>query len=966
MFCFLCTFAICKFNTTISKNSDRINNEINSGNLDKVSYVVIVATDSDSINIPECNLLMSQIPDNYNIDFNKNSNILENVNFARIPYNHQLEINLLAFGKNDKLLGILKEPKSEIILTNLNNKKTRYIKPFQVKEDLKVTLHIEKDLTIVPLKIEIIYPHKINETNPISLYKKERTVHIINGNGPFVVVGESIEFTNNRDLKVNPHFMSYHTVFITDRCIPENKYKIEIQTFHIGSIEIIGPTQVVIGDHCQFEVNIITPDGKVLPSKLNDLFHWSTETPDLIYNKKTGFWEMNASKIGRNEIILIADDHRRSHIVHVFNKIVPKYDYLTMFVGEKLSLEFANDINEDLIQVTSSNPEIVSFENKIVAVSINTGIIQACIYFIDLPTVVNANITIHVIEAKNLILEYNETNIQTGDPVYIGSYVHIVPYIETDIGLFTPKSILWNVDGSDNWEYLHDNSILIKGDKEGTVIVSASSINNLTKSIKIYFDYKLQLKNQDNINIPLGGTYDIKNVADKIPDIQYKIIAESPQYDVDNVTINKSGQIFAGAEGKFVVIVKYKNQWKTIPLTISKPTQLFLESEKGNIIHPRILDPDYQEYTTFGNSVITFTDSNITSKSCLQFVNYNNHYVFEVPSENEGKPILITSNVSIYPKDIKLKPLWNVSHSVYLFQNNLIYPHNPIIPKGEQIQFICQAQKRDFKSSNPHVATISQSGMLYSHMKGRTIIKCTPDIKTTVTIVELKSVSLKKFNDFLYKIESNFAPSIDKNKGLKFMNNMKYKCKWDAEECGYSDHIVINGEHYCKIHFYETHLCPEISTLRADVLMAKNDIDMVALTDVKIKNTFFVIPSILTVGIPPHLKYFDFGLSFNNSSHFNLKDIGYELPPSVNLTFDINKVRLIFFPGFKGGDVIFEHRTYPKERIKLQLRIDSKIWTSPLKPAPKKYYKFINTIFVIIIITLFIIVKYLVLIYNIK
>lgn len=105
-----------------------------------------------------------------------------------------------------------------------------------------VKAHIEDNLKVINLLIEIIYPHKIKEKNPLSIFSnnfQEKKAHIINGKGPFKIEGDDINLENERTININQSLKIYRPVLITDVCIPENNYSFIIQTFKIGYIEII-------------------------------------------------------------------------------------------------------------------------------------------------------------------------------------------------------------------------------------------------------------------------------------------------------------------------------------------------------------------------------------------------------------------------------------------------------------------------------------------------------------------------------------------------------------------------------------------------------------------------------------------------------------------------------------------------------------------------------------------------------
>lgn len=938
---------ICTLQVMNQPTADNPNPRILEANfrvtLEKLCYVAILPVDSDSNDVYECGLLMSTIDANENVETDYHNR----VDHVRIPYKHHLELKLFAYGENNKRLGIYCEPGSDIVLSTHDGNESIYHDPFAIETDLNATIHIKDNLPIIPLQVDVVYPHRTREPNPFSLYKKNiqgAEAHIIHGCGPFNVEGEGVQLIDNRVLHIDPSFKPIRTVLITDRCIPENNYSIDVQTFSIGSLEIEGPDQAIVGDRLEFTPHLITPDGKTLPSEFYDQIVWQSNPRDnLTYNNETGKWEITVTKPGRLELILIADDIRRSHPLVVFEKILPKKDHITMFVGETLPIEF-DGLDKDRIKIDSSDPEIVSFGNNLIATAHKPGIVNATAYFPDYPGFDKVNITIHVLEAKRLILECNKTNLETGDPVYVGSYVHVVPYIETDIGLLPPKTIKWQIDGSDSWEKLYDHSIMIQGEKEGTVVITASSINDLQNQTRIYYDYKLKLTNPGHIKIPVGSTYDVKPIDD-LQNVTYEIAPYNCLHKVSGVTINETGTIHAGSEGRYVVIVNYKNQWEAIPLTITKPSKVYLQSEATQIVHPRVFDTDYQEYSPFNGSTVTFSPK-------FEYVNYDGHYTFDIPPDDNIEPILVDANVSI-------DPLWLQSHSALLFPRKNIYPQNPIVQKGAQLQFKCQAAKPNYHSVNPRVATISNSGLLTAHKEGKTLVQCTPEIETSVVVVSFESVTLKKVKEHLYKVEGHFIPQNAQGSSLFFSDDISYRYKWDATECGYTQDVIENGEHYCKLVFYDRHLCPEHSILTVNVESPKTGINLVGETDVFLKNTYFLITPIVTVGIAPDQKVFEFDLKRATQNSSLTDDISYELPPNVNLTWDDtkSKVKLHFFKGFKGGPVIFEHNDPPYERVKLILQLDNSSWASSFfNPSPQRWdpYVLIGSIIITILMAIYV------------
>ncbi|OHT17140.1 hypothetical protein TRFO_12669 [Tritrichomonas foetus] len=887
-----CTLIVQNEKTELNKNPIRAEKKFQVISK-SISHLGLFPFDEHANDDPQCNFVNSTIFDNTTI-----------ISEVRIPYGHNMSLNLYAFGKDNENLAIFNDPNTNIIATTTSGNTFVVTDSFTVTEDVTISIETDKTLTTQKLHVKVIMPHSINEELPFILYAKNTlptVAQIIDGSGIFFLKGDAAEI-DERKFLVYPNQQSSRIVTIFDKCIPENKLEIPVQTESAASLLIEGPHDAVIGQTLEFTTSLLTSEGKKISPKSYQHIKWTAYPENLRLNPETGKWEITMTEAGRFEIELIADDVRRTHDINVYETMQFPYDSITMFVDEKKTLKvYGGPEKLDMIKIESTNNDIVAIEDNAIAHALKSGSIDVIASVPENPKIGPATLHIRVLDAKDLILDYDS------DHVYVGSYVHIRPFIETDNGQIPASSVGWNVDGNDQWEKLYDNSLIVQGTKEGVVIITATTPQHLSKTITIYFDYKLTILDPEHIKIPIGSSYNVQ--IENNLDVTYTLTPLNADQGMKYTSISKEGTITAGSEGRYILVVQYKQQWQSRSVSITAPKMMLLQSLAAQVVRPRVIDPDSQLYSPFNGSIVEFNQS-------YAVVNYDGSYTFDVPVEFT-KPVLVSTTVSI-------PNYWELSHETLLYPRKLIYPTNPTIQEGATILLKCQDPKQDFKSFNPRVASVTKGGLVSAHSIGKTIIQCTPEIETVVTVVKVESVSLKKIADDLYRIDKQFSTQSIDQTNLTFADDIYYKCKWDAIECGKVRHIVNNGADYCKIEYYPKRLCPTHSYLEVTVESANANLKLKGGIDVKSNATAFLITPTIVVSFSKFQRYQDISLAPANTD-----DITYELPLGMGITFIKPSVaRLEVFPAFgQQGDVIFEHKK-TGERVRVTVIRGNFSWAS--------------------------------------
>ncbi|OHT17285.1 hypothetical protein TRFO_41134 [Tritrichomonas foetus] len=846
-----------------------------------IAEIGLFVTDAKSANREECHFVESRIT-------NLNQYPPHEV---RIPVNHTLNTKLYAFSKDGKNLGEFNSHSIHYDVVTDSGEHLDFDGKTIVTEGLTITV-TEPTLPEFKLRVNAIPPHYISqEDEQIVLYHKNPNAHVVDvkeGSGLFTLKGVAANI-EGRTLSISPSSDIFRTVSIYDKCIPENILHVNVTTERIDSLLIEGPDYAVVGQHLTFTTTLFGPSHMKISSHSTDMIQW-TSAPSDLQKVKDNIWEIVATKPGRLEIDIAADDIHSSHSVTVFDKMSFPKPYITMFVGDREPLKVIGGPETGIV-FTSNDTSVVDVGNNKEVVALSPGNATVIATIPEHPEMGSTDLHIRVINVAKLVLE------QSIDKMYVGSYVHLQPFYITDMGKIPPPEVSWTVSGNDQWEKLYDNSLMIQGDKEGMVTVTATTPHKLSESKNLYFDYLLRVTTPQDLNLPVGSSYKIE-IENSLP-VHYNVI---PLEGKQGAKIDENGLLTVTEEGKYIVIVQYNKQWTAVHVTVSVPPKLYLQSLASSTVRPHLLDPRGQEYTAKNDIAL---DYNVTFEQTLE----NESVIFSVPTS-------ITDPV--YAKCEAHNKYFTVDHTARLFPRVLIHPQSPVLMKGASVQFICYSKNSEWQSLNDRVVSLNADGVASALKQGKTNIQCSSDVKTSVTVVELETISLQDEDSFNYRIVPHISGGLDPST-LTYPSDITYRCEWDAKECGRAVlDKTANSTIYCRLELFKKRLCPIHSTLKVECDSVVANTHLEKSVDVKLNTDTFGISSTL-------IKY------INNKKPFveipikpSYDEVSVEADPGLNVSISANNVvKIEATTVFKDqGDVVLEHKV-TGERVRITIIRDS-------------------------------------------
>ena len=848
--------------------------------------------DTRSINKPECNFIPLKVP---------NDEILYPPNEIYIPLNHTLSTKLYAFSSDDKSLGEFSSSLIRYDVETENGEHLEYQPSMIANENFVITVSdITNSLPPFYLKVNVVKPHYVpEEDSTIVLYHKDQKPHVVgilDGSGQFSFQGIAANL-EQRNLSVLPSSEVFRTIAIYDKCIPENIFQVNVTTERIDSLLIEGPDYAVIGQELEFKTTLFGPSHMKISGHSWQQVQW-TSAPKELFNDHDNVWKITATKVGPLKIDIGADDIHASHSVMVFDKMSFPQGEIEIFVGDTIPLKVVGGPEKGIIY-TSSDPSIVDIDHSNNAIGLKPGTVSITATVPDHLEMGNASITIHVIQIEKLVLE------QSIDKMYVGSFVHIIPLYYTNRGIKPVPEVNWTVSGNDQWEKLYDSSLMVQGEKEGLITLTAVTPQKFSESKNLYFDYKLTIKSPVDLSIPLGSSYQIE-IENNLP-VNYTIIPITNGLSSEANTVNNNGLLKTKQEGKFMIMIAYNDQWSAIHVTVTKPPKLYLQSLSPSVVKPRLLDSYGQEYSTRND--IKF-DFNI-SFDCTQT---NDTFLFSVPTNITG-PVYTGCSA-------KNEPYYDVSHTTLLFPRILIHPQSPVLLDGSSIQFVCYSSKPEWSSSNDGVISISPNGEANAAKPGKSVISCSPDTKTSVTVVRLQGITLKEDGSFVYRINPSISGSVDTS-SLIYPSDISYRCEWDAHECGLAVHDIVQTnssqkEHICRLELFEKRLCPAHSTLKVAVDSVLANAHHEASTEVKLNTDTFGVSSTIVRYISKRKPFVEIVIKPKPDE----VSVEHETGLHVEFTNEGN-VNISIDDAFgETGDVMLEHKV-TGERIRITIIRDT-------------------------------------------
>jgi hypothetical protein len=209
---------------------------------------------------------------------------------------------------------------------------------------------------------------------------------------------------------------------------------------------------------------------------------------------------------------------------------------------------------------------------------------------------------------------------------------------------------------------------------------------------------------------------------------------------------------------------------------------------------------------------------------------------------------------------------------------------------------------------------------------GRSVIRCTDDIETQVQVVEFEGVSLKQNEELSYLIQPKFSVHDIEREKLKYVDDLTYRCTWDAPLCGSVSHEEVNGSHFCSLKLYDHRLCDERSILTVNVDSVRADLHLMGSTEVIHRKLPFGVPTKFTLSVNNDRSRVEFAVDVD------AKDIFSQVTSGLSITFgDSSDGKTLIILGatsqFKKGWVLLEDKS-SGERVNITVLRDRWRWSS--------------------------------------
>jgi len=409
-----------------------------------------------------------------------------------------------------------------------------------------------------------------------------------------------------------------------------------------------------------------------------------------------------------------------------------------------------------------------------------------------------------VIEIENVTIEGASSTWEGARIAYTAHVFLTAPEGSTKGNRSLSEQVQWSVEGSDDYYIKYDNTIVVHFPTVGPAFIRAE-IRGRQSILSVNVDHRLEWATPSVINLPLGTTYNISVKHDLNADFQCQGLSVA------------NGTISADHEGYFDVRAIYGLQQIDCMVIVTRPKRVLLEPVSNSAFRPRLINPDDHEYTSTRGAEYWW---NTTTKPRED----GDTYVFDNSGELVEPEIVMLA--------VSLGDLWNVTDTGKLFGKDLLAPSDPIVVENYVVHFQCAAETKQWESSTKRVATISAAGLATSHHRGKTIISCSREQRTTLEVVSVLGVKLDPTETEIGETEERMLQIIPKLSNQKidasvvrFAPDLEYSCSWDADECGAVTHERRNGVDYCVVHRAKEYFCPMQSTVSVRMQSKMTGID---------------------------------------------------------------------------------------------------------------------------------------------
>jgi len=762
----------------------------------KIGSLRINISDPLASNLPECMELEGYIP---STPITVTSGAV-----YRIPLDYRLLFTVEAVDLAGDVIGVYSKPGLRITADGAERAEGSSYFKITGPNRAALTFSADSETSVSPITfyVDPIHPHSLTpDSLHLFRYSSEPNIaEVINGSGHFQLNGGSNATLSSRTLTVYPNGERSRTISIRDICIPPNIAKVSVSTLIPDEIRITGDHYALVNTTVRLTAHLYS-NGEQLEDTFFRLMN-TTFTPDDgsvtpvkdTYNE----FDVSLSSLGRFIFKLQAGDLSAQHSIDVQDRFKFVEDEMIVWKGETKPLPLSTGKFFGKITIHSADPSTVTvYGQSVYGVEVGTTTVTAKSDLFNY----TASIVVHVIEVENVTIE-GSTSTWEGARIAYTAHVSLIGNAIPPSNL--AEQVQWSVDGSDDYYVKYDNTMVVHFPSVGKALVRAE-IRGRQTTLAIDVDHRLEWATPSVITLPLGTTFDLA--------VRHSLKVE---YDGQGLPID-NGTITAATEGYYGVRAKYGLQQIVCMVIVTKPKRLLLEPVGNSAFRPRLIDPDDHEYTSTRGAEYGWNSTTEPRKE-------GDIFVFD--------DAVLLVEPEIVMLSVSLGSLWNVSDCGRLFGNELIAPSDPIVVEGYVVNFQCAAEGRQWESSTKRVATIAQSGLATAHHRGKTIISCSREQRTTLEVVSVLGVKLSPNDIEVGKAEEQplqIIPMLSNQRidasVVRFAPDLEYSCSWDADECGAVVHEKRNGVDYCVIKRAKEYFCPMQSTVTVRMHSKMSDID---------------------------------------------------------------------------------------------------------------------------------------------
>ena len=471
-----------------------------------------------------------------------------------------------------------------------------------VSEDIEVSYYVpDLDTPKSVLKLKSVGMFNLSSSELVlSTYNLDgKKVEFIGGSGVFEITSRNSDATiSDNFIHVKPGKTYKRTITVRDVAVPEFTGKLLVLTKIPEKLVVHGPDCGLKDQPMILKISLVTKSDEVIDAldqeeiKCNDPAVKRINATHFSYTPtKTGAKQLKFNIEKNNKIKPGIFNTDISELIQFIDSNI------TIYVGETFPVQFKGGTGFN-VEFKSSNDNIVQIKdmsNKVYGSFAGEAIITA--YSPNRRILGEPTIHVRVLKVLETLITWSS------EDVIVGSIQKFECLVRTDDGIKVPKTVKWAISGTNTFRELYDKTMLFCPTHPGKVTISCTvhhlfNYKSDKNTGKVTIDVIPALSVQPTeISIPVGGGCNIRTLIN-LP-AQFTAVTEG-------ISISEDGNISASKQGTHVIRITYRSQIKSLLVSVSVPSSLYLEVIEPNKVRPILLDQNYIPYFSQTNVVLSF------------------------------------------------------------------------------------------------------------------------------------------------------------------------------------------------------------------------------------------------------------------------------------------------------------------------------------------------------------------------